>query len=230
MITFREFLELAESSTEERGRRRLAPRGPSRNKYSRIRQAHATSDRVALKKAGFKRSPNKDHYPQDNEVSSSDYHTTNVATYKNQSDYAKDNLPSKVKFSKKSSDERGKYNVRSTADRVRQARAVRKQMGGDRTSKPVHDVSIGADDETTSKNDSQALISRGKSFKKEVRAVPDTLKKVGAKPGDKVTSTPQGVMPGEDRKVGAKKRDKIYTKALGAKMNPKTGKTMGTVK
>jgi hypothetical protein len=53
---------------------------------------------------------------------------------------------------------------------------------------------------------------------------------VGAKPGDKVTSTPQGVMPGEDRKEGAKKRDKIYTKELGSKMNPKTGKTMGTVR
>lgn len=37
-------------------------------------------------------------------------------------------------------------------------------------------------------------------------------------------------MPGENRKKGAKKRDKIYTKELGSKMNPKTGKTMGTVR
>jgi hypothetical protein len=221
MITFREFLELAESSTGESGRRRLAPKGPLKNKFSRGRQREDTTNKAALKKAGFRRSPSKDPYPQDNEVSSSEHHTTGVATYKNQSDYAVDNIPKKKRFGRK---------PRPTAERVRQAKALRKQMGGDRTSKPVHDVSIGSDDERVSKNSSKQLISRGKSFKKEVREVPNSLKKVGAKPGDKVTSTPSGIMPGEDRKEGAKKRDKIYTKELGSKMNPKTGKTMGTVR
>jgi hypothetical protein len=221
MITFQQFLELAESSTPERGRRRLAPRGPKANKYSRGRQRSETSDKVALRKAGFRRSASNDPYPQDNEISSSKHHTTNVATYKSQSDYASSELPAKKSYGRK---------VRPTADRVRKIKALRKQMGGDRTPRQVHDVSIGANDETTSKNDSKALISRGKSFKDEVRAVPSTLKKVGAKPGDKVTSTPQGVMPGENRKEGAKKRDKIYSKELGSKMNPKTGKTMGTAR
>ena len=73
-------------------------------------------------------------------------------------------------------------------------------------------------------------LGRTKSFKKEVRAVPDTLKKLGAKPGDKVAATPVAHMPGEDLKSGQRKRDKIYTKELGAKMNPRTGKIMGTVK
>jgi hypothetical protein len=221
MITFREFLELAESSTGESGRRRLAPKGPLKNKYSRGRQREDTTNKAALKKAGFRRSPSKDPYPQGNGVSSSKHHATGVETYKNQSDYAVDNIPKKKRFGRK---------PRPTAEIVQKAKALRKQLGGDRTSKPVHDVSIMSDNETVSKNDPKQLISRGKSFKKELRAVPDTLKKVGAKPGDKVTSTPQGVMPGENPKEGAKKRDKIYTKELGSKMNPKTGKTMGTVR
>ena len=224
-MTFSDFMALCESSSPERGRRRLAPKGPLKNKYSLSRQNANTSDKAALKKAGFKRSPNKYHYPQENEVSSSDYHTTNVATYKHQSDYAKDSMPKKQPFSGK----RKSYIVIPTAKRVLHARALRKQMGGDRTSKPVHDVSIGADDETISKNDQYNLIPRIKSFTGEVRAVPDTLKKAGAKPGYKVSATPQGVMPGENSKQGAKKRDKIYTRILGSKMNPKTGRTMGTV-
>jgi hypothetical protein len=224
MITFQQFLELAESSPPERGKRRLAPKGPLKNKYSRGRQRLNTSNKVALKKAGFKRSDSRDPYPQDNESSSSEHHATSVATYKNQSDYATDNASLKI------GSKNTRATVRPTSERVRKLKALRKQLGGDRTSKPVHDVSIGSDDERVSKNSSKQLISRGKSFKKEVRAVPDTLKKVGAKPGDKVASTPMGVMPGENRKEGAKKRDKIYTKELGSKMNPKTGKTMGTVR
>lgn len=226
MITFQKFMQLCESSSPERGKRRLAPRGPSKNKYSRSKRQDNTSDKAALKKAGFRRSPNQDPYPEDNEVSSSEYHTTDVATYKNQSDYAKINLPRKKPFSS----ERKSYIVAPTAKRVLKAKAVRKQMGGDRTPKPVHDVAIFSQDETPQKNDPVNLIPRGKSFKKEVRAVPDALKKAGAKPGNKVAATPQGAMRGEDIKKGAKPRDKIYTKELGAKMNPKTGITMGTVR
>jgi len=226
MITFQKFMELCESSSDERGRRRLAPRGPSKNNYYRAERKDETSDKAALKKAGFKRSSNKDPYPEDSEASSSEYHITDVATFKNQSDYALDKLPRKKPFSGK----RKSYTVTPTKERVRRVRAVRKQMGGDRTPKPVHDVAIFYQDETPQKNDPVNLIPRGKSFKKEVRAVPDALKKAGAKPGDKVTATPQGVMRGEDSKKGVKPRDKIYTKELGAKMNPKTGITMGTVR
>jgi hypothetical protein len=223
MITFQKFMELCESSSPESGRRRLASKGPLKNKFSRGRQRQDTVDKVALKKAGFKRSANKDPYPQDHQASSSKYHDTNVDTYKSQSDYAGDNIPSKRVST------RGGEKPRPTKERVLKAKAIRKQLGGDRTSKPVHDVSIHTKDDTPRKNDPDKLIPRAKSFTGEVRAVPDTLKKVGAKPGDKVTSQPQGVLPGENRGQGAKKRDKIYTKALGSKMNPKTGRTMGTV-
>ena len=224
MITFQKFMELCESSSPESGRRRLAPQGPFKNKFSRGRQRQRTVDKVALKKAGFKTPPTKDSFPQrDYQASSSKYHATNVETFKNQSDYASNNLPSKRIST------RGGEKPRPTKERVIRARALRKQLGGDRTPRPVHDVSIHSKNDTPRKNDPDKLIPRAKSFTGEIRAVPDTLKKAGAKPGDKVTSTPQGVMPDENRKEGAKKRDKIYTKALGSKMNPKTGRTMGTV-
>ena len=224
MITFQKFMELCESSSPESGRRRLAPQGPLKNKFSRGRRRQDTVDKVALKKAGFKRSPNKDSFPQDYQASSSKHHATSIETYKNQSDYASDNLPSKRLST------RGGDKPRPTKERVIRAKALRNQMGGDRTSRPVHDVSIHSKGDTPDKNDPDNLISRVKSFTKELRAVPDALKKAGAKPGDKGSATPQGVMPGENREQGAQKRDKIYTKALGSKMNPKTGRTIGNVR
>ena len=225
MITFQKFMELCESSSPERGRRRLASQGPFKNKFSRGRQRQRTVDKVALKKAGFKTPPTKDSFPQqDYQASSSKYHATNVETFKNQSDYASNNLPSKRVSS------RGGEKPRPTQERVIKARALRKQLGGDRTPKPVHDVSIHSQGIRHRKNDPDNLISRAKSFTGEVRAVPDTLKKAGAKPGDKGSATPQGVLSGENREQGAKKRDKIYTKALGSKMNPKTGRTIGNVR
>lgn len=221
MITFREFLELAESSGPESGKRRLAPRGPKKNKYSRRREATLTSDRAALKKAGFRRSRSNDIAPEEHETWNSPHHSTITATYKNQSDYAVDSAPRKrTGLNKK---------VTPTSKRVRDLKALRKQMGGDRTSKRVHDVEVTSDEDIL-KGSKKDLIARGRSFKKEVQSVPQSLKKAGAKPGEKVTSTPMGVLRGEDKKEGAKKRDKIYTKALGAKMNPKTGKTMGTMR
>ena len=224
MITFQKFMELCESSSPERGRRRLASQGPLKNKFSRGRQRQRTVDKVALKKAGFKRSPSNNLFQQDHQASSSKYHATNIETYKNQSDYASDNLPSKRVST------RGGDKPRPTKERVIKAKALRKQMGGDRTSKPVHDVSIHSKGDTPDKNDPDNLIPRIKSFTGELRAVPDALKKAGAKPGDKGSATPEGLMPGENRKQGAKKRDKIYTRILGSKMNPKTGRTIGNVR
>lgn len=211
MITFKEFLELAEASTPERGRRRLAPRPVDREKMS---------DRSALKKAGFKRSPSG-HKPKIKTTSSSDHHFTAAFTSRNQSDYASSNIGKKIRYDGK---------VEKTSKRVLKAKQLRKQFGGDRTAKKVHDVSIFTKGDSPNKNDPKQLVSRGKSFKKELRAVSKSLKDIGAKPGDKVAATPTGHMPGENLKTGQQKRDKIYTKELGAKMNPRTHKTMGTVK
>lgn len=217
MITFKEFLELAEASTPERGRRRLAPLGPASNKYSRLSQARQNSNRAALKKAGFSRSPSRGHVePREYVFSNSKHHETGIFSFKNQSDYTKDSIPPKTTGSK----------VTPTSKRVIRARALRKQMGGDRTSKPVHDVVVDTDVDIE-KNNKWNLISRGKSFKKEISSVPNTLKKAGAKPGDKVTGNPAAAMPGENEITGMKKRDKIYTKKFGAKMDQKTGTTIG---
>jgi hypothetical protein len=199
----------------------VPPRGPGENTWDRLDARRSISDKVVLKKAGFKRrDPNEQ--PKETEAWASPHHSTMVRTYKNQSDYVIDQVPHKNLASG-----RATRKVRSTASIVRHAKALRKQLGGDRTSKPVHDVAI-LSDRSYAKNDPEDLISRGRSFRKEVGAVPSALKKAGAKPGDKVTSEPSGIMSGEDRIKGKEKRDKIYTKVLKAKMNPKTGKTMGT--
>jgi hypothetical protein len=230
MITFQEFLELAESSTPERGRRLLALRGPKKSRYSREAQQKETSDRAALRKAGFSRSPQRDSSPKNDETSSSDHHDTVITTFKNQTHYAKANVKKKV-------DSRGiRGKVTKTADRVRHLKALRKQMGGDRTPRQVHDVSIYSQDGEREKNDRDQLISRGKSFKKEIKAVPSAVKSVGGKPGDKVAGRPTEVLDvprgtsmekrKEMKKKGAEKRGKIYNKELGAKMNPKTGLNM----
>lgn len=214
MITFKQFLELTEASTPERGRRRLASRAVSSGDSGKM------SDRAALKKAGFNRSPSGNK-PAIKTASSSDHHFTAAFTSRNQSDYASSNMNKKIRYDGK---------VERTSKRVLKAKALRKQLGGDRTAKKVHDVSVFTSGDSPNKNDPKQLVSRGKSFKKEVRAVPDTLKKLGAKPGDKVAATPVAHMPGEDLNRGQQKRDKIYTKELGAKMNPRTGKTMGTAR
>ncbi len=242
MITFKEFLELAESSTGERGKRRLAPKGPKGSRYERTAQRHDTVDRIALRKAGFKRPPNQDYYPQDHISSSSPHHDTVIGTYKNQSDFAKHNVKGKLKNAGRTLTEAQKKKVVPTAERVRHLKALRTQLGGDRTPRQVHDVSIHAkDDQEYQKNDPKQLISRGKSFKKEVKAVPSATKQVGGKAGDKVVGRPAEVqsmpdsMPASQkvalRNKGAKKRGKIYNQELGgSKTNPKTGLNIGNLK
>jgi hypothetical protein len=232
MITFKHFLELSEAAVRQSsGRRSLAPHGPKKDRprrhdFSGKEQRRSNSDRAALRKAGFRRAPTDGRLSNWSTSYNSPHHETNVMTYKNQSDYARDQaLKSKTPHNK------GKVSVTPTSERVSKLKQLRKQLGGTRTTKPVHDVSIDADDDKYySKNDKSALVSRGKSFKKEVQSVPKALRDAGAKPGDKVSATPMGVMPGENTQQGAKKRDKIYTKELGAKMNLRTGKTIGTMR
>lgn len=222
MRTYKEFIELIESSTGER--HRVVRHGPKKNKYSRGVQRRDNSDRAALKKAGFRRSGNIDYHPSNSEISNSEHHSTVVSSYANQSDYARDSGGAKVKRSRVKG-----VSVTPTSERVSKLRKLRHQMGGDRTVRRVHDVAIEGNEERD-KNDKKDLISRGKSFKKETRAVPDTLKKVGAERGDVVTSNPMGVMKGEDKKKGGEKRAGIYNKELGGKVDRRTGTMMGRVR
>lgn len=224
MITFQEFLSLAESSSPERGSKLLPSSGPATTAYGRRRQRVKNTTKSALQKAGFKRSPSKKMNTKYGESENSDHHETTITTHKNQSDYAAKNMGNKRQTTPKGE------KIVSTNKLARKAKAIRKQMGGDRTSKPVHDVDIYSRDDDFEKNDPTKLISRGKSFKREIRAVPKSLKNAGAKPGDKVSSTPMGIMPGEDAETGAKKRAKLYAKELGAKISHKTRKASGTVR
>jgi hypothetical protein len=224
MKTFSEFLE--ESSTSERGRRRLSSRGPSKRRFERLDQRREIGDKIALKKAGFRQqmSPTEKEL-EDHETSSSPHHSTTVHTYPSQADYAINLIPDKNLSTGQG--RRGK--VKPTSNRVRILKSLRKQFGGDRTRKKVHDVGIYADLKLD-KNTQSELISRGKSFNRELGSLRNSLASVGAQPGDKVAAQPSSMMYGEDPKTGREKRDKIYTRRFGKKMNPKTNITVGTFK
>ena len=228
MKTFQEFIELAESSRSEKGKRRLSPRGPKKpeNSYWGKESQRQVSNLSALRRAGFRGKPSSlsrtqydDHYH-----TSSPHHSTNVSSFKSQIDMALADMEPKKKMSNKGD------SVVPTSKRVRQARNIRRALGGSRTSKPVHDISIHSDDdiENYGKNDSHKLITRGKSFKKELSGVRDAIIDAGGKSGDIVTATPTALMPGEDKKKGAKKRANIYQKEFKTKKpDRKTGLMVG---
>jgi len=217
MKTFQEFLE--ESSTPERGRRRLSSRGPS-SYGDLIKQRTDNSDRVAARKAGFRRRPGEvpNKYPfERNKVTASrnsDHHRTTIETDKNQVDYAIDNTYPKMYFDSN----RG---VNRTVHRVSDMRQIRRNLGGDRTPRRVHTVNVQAMDDTIEKNDPKNLIARSKGFNKELHFAHDEVSKK-AKPGDIISVTAVAAMPNEDENTGRKKREKIYSKKFGLKFNPKT--------
>lgn len=225
MITFSEFLELAESSSPERGKRRVGPRGPSTSKYRRLEQREKTADKVALKKAGFRRPPTEKDSKEYSTANSSDHYTV-ITTEPNQSNFALWDAPAK-----RLSTGHVAGKVVPTSKRVSYLKTLRKQLGGDRTSKPVHDVAVYADPSSDfPKNSSIRLPQRQTSFKQELRGGLNSLRRAGAEPGDKVTFAPSAMMGGEDSKKGKKKRDNIYARQFGARMNPKTNITVGTMK
>jgi hypothetical protein len=245
MITFQNFLVHIEERFRgvPRERRALRPHGPKANKHSRASQRRDVVDKIALSKAGFRRpTTQSDYFPQNHHTSNSPDHNTTVSTYQNQSDFARHNIPPKFKRTDKptiSGEIRRK--VVPTKDRVRVLKALRKQLGGTRTSKPVHDVTILSEPHAElPKNSKTDLISRGKSFKKELQSVPDVIRQSGGKPGDKVSGTPAEIqiLPSnlttqqrkELRSTGAKKRGKLYRDALGgSKTNPVTKMNIGTL-
>lgn len=94
-------------------------------------------------------------------------------------------------------------------------------MGGDRTPRKVHRVDVGANDETIEKDNPKNLISRGKSFHKELPSAANKAKEKANK-GDIILVGAGGEMPGEDWEEGARKRMKIYNKRFGLRFNPRT--------
>jgi len=212
MISFHQFLELCESSTGESGRRRVSSRGPAADRSDRNRQRQANSNRAALSKAGFSRSskPVTGKGGRRNkwtETSSSSHHSTETSTYANQSDYAASKIGNL-----------GPKGNKPTSKRALKAKQVRKQLGGDRTSKPVHDVSVNKN--RTYNDDNSSNMTKGRSFRKEVtKGVPDNLKKAGAKPGDIVTSTPT-----------SGSRSRMYGRTHNTNTSKRTGVTVNRIR
>lgn len=223
MKTFSEFIE--ESSTPERGRRRLSSRGPKKDSYQRGKDREETSNKIAVKRAGFKtKSQDGPHGSSDHYHSSSRHHSTNIASHKTQADYALSTVDRK--YDRFSSSRR----VEPTSSRVFGLKKIRRLLKTTRTAKPVHDISIHSDESGISKNDSKRLISRGKSFKKERTGVSDALKNAGAKTGDFAVGEPYGSMPHENPEKGKKVRAKLYGKDYGVNLDKRTGKMVGRVR
>lgn len=231
MKTFKEFITECENLVERveaqgsRGRA-LASRGPRRSAHinSRLHQ----SDKAALKKAGFRRIPDDVYsYTNKNKIHdtwNSDEHLTKVGTTKNQTDFAANQL--NLKHPKITSPKPGTTRVVPTSKRVSELKALKRQLGGTRTSRAVHSIDISADEHHT-KNDPTRLVSRGKSFRQELRGVPKSLKSAGAKSGDLVTGKPTATMGNENPETGKKKRAQLYQRTFGAKLNPRTGLMVG---
>lgn len=210
MITFREFIErveLSESSGGERGRRGVSSRGPSSDRFERNKQRNVSSSNAALKKAGFKRSTKymagaKGRPTKWTETSTSSHHNTETGTHANQSDYASRSVPKKG----------------ATSTRVSKLKKIRTQLGGDRTSRPVHDVAVNK--KRTYNDTPSSTMTKGRSFKKEVtKGVPDNLKKAGAKTGDIVSSTPT-----------SGSRSRMYGRTHNTRTDSRTGKTINRVR
>jgi hypothetical protein len=212
MITFTEFLELCESSTGESGRRRVSSRGPAANRSDRNKQRQDNSNRAALSKAGFSRSPRPitgkgGRKTKWTETSTSSHHDTETGTYANQSDYATSKIGNL-----------GPKGNKPTSKRALKAKQIRKQLGGDRTPRPVHDVSVNK--KRTYDDDNSSTMTKGRSFRKEVtKGVSDNLKKAGAKSGDIVTSTPT-----------SDSRSRMYGKTHNTKTSKRTGVTVNRIR
>jgi hypothetical protein len=211
MITFVEFLELCESSTGESGRRRVSSRGPSTNRSDRNKQRQDNSNRAALSKSGFSRSPKPvsgkgSRKTKWTETSTSSHHDTETGTHANQSDYATSKIGNL-----------GPKGNKPTSKRALKAKQIRKQLGGDRTPRKVHDVAV---NKKRTYDDNSSTMTKGRSFRKEVtKGVSDNLKKAGAKSGDIVTSTPT-----------SDSRSRMYGKTHNTKTSKRTGVTVNRIR
>jgi len=204
-------IELEESSSGESGSRLLSSRGPAQSRSERNKQRQDKSNRAALSKAGFSRSPRPitgtgGRRIKWTETSASINHETETATHANQSDYATGKIGNL-----------GPKGNKPTSKRALKAKQILKQIGGDRTPKPVHDVSVNKN--RTYNDDDASTMTKGRSFRQEVtKGVSVNLQKAGAKPGDIRTSTPT-----------SSSRSRMYGRTHGLNTSKRTGITVDRV-
>jgi hypothetical protein len=240
MKTFKEFLELCESSSGER-----MPRGSTGRRTGRaLNQMTRGEKSVAAiaRKAGLKgtgklstkdlRTKAKDYTTYDSDDTEDDMGSTEqdhyVRTYSSARRAAKgENLISKLKPAGKTPSGMTKLKTAPSSESVRKVKDLNKQMtqtGATKTGK-VHTVDIMPRDSEFGKGDKAKQIERGKNFIQAIQDTPKQLKKAGAKPGETVIGKPTAVMSGEDKKTGEAKRAKLYKKIFGKRSTEKSEKT-----
>lgn len=219
MKTFKEFIAEAKL--------RMITVGPSRSPVGRQRQQTYNSERAAFRRAGIRRNrPGTSNSRRPNKISfnaiPTNYNSTAITSYPNQSSYARDMMPPKV------DDRKG---VSPTKNRALYLRRLSRQIGK-RRSRQVHAVDI-LPRKDFSKNDPKELITRGKEYHSAVENIPHNIKTVsGGKPGDVIVGKAAEVMRGADNMTkGRKKREQFYSKKLGAgPRDPITNVQKATVK
>jgi hypothetical protein len=238
--TFKEFLELCESSGGER-----MPRGSTGRRTGRaLNQMTRGEKSVAAiaTKAGLKgtgklstkdlRTKAKDYTTYDSDDDLDDMGSTEqdhyVRTYSSARRASKgENLISKLKPAGKTPSGMTKLKTAPSSESVRKVKDMKKQMtktGANKTGK-VHTVDIMPRDGEFGKGDRAKQIERGKNFIQAIQDTPKQLKRAGAKPGETVIGKPTAVMSGEDKKTGEAKRAKLYKKIFGSKSTEKSEKT-----
>lgn len=219
MKTFKEFILEAKL--------RMITVGPSRSPVGRQRQQKYNSERAAFRRAGLRRNrQGQSNTRSSNKISfnavPTNYSSTAITSYPNQSSYAKDMMPPKV------DDRKG---VTPTKNRVLYLRRLARQIGR-RGTKKVHAVDI-LPRKDFSKNDPKELITRGKEYNSAVGNISHNIKTVsGGKPGDVIVGKAAEVMRGaEDMTKGRKKRERFYSKKIDASpRDPITNVQKATVK
>ena len=240
MKTFKEFLELCESSSGER-----MPRGSTGSRTGRAlnqMKRDEKSTAAIARKAGIKgtgklstkdlKTKARDYTTYDSDDDMDDIGSTEqdhyIRTYSSARKAAKgERLISKLKPAGKTPSGMTKLKTAPSSESVRRVKDLKTQMtkaGANKTGK-VHTVDIMPRDSEFGKGDRAKQIERGKNFIQAIKDTPKQLKIASAKPGDAVTGKPTAVMSGEDKKTGEAKRAKLYGKIFGKRSTEKSEKT-----
>ena len=235
MKTFKEFLELCESSSGERmpsgstGRRT----GRALNQMKRDEKSTAAIARKAGIKGTGKLSTKdlktkaRDYTTYDSDDDMDDIGSTEQDHYIRTYSSARRAAKGERLISKRKQVGYHTQKVAPSSESVRKLKDLKTQMtkaGANKTGK-VHTVDIMPRDSDFGKGDRAKQIERGKNFIQAIKDTPKQLKIASAKPGDAVTGKPTAVMSGENPKTGAEKRAKLYGKIFGKRSTEKSEKT-----
>ena len=238
--TFKEFLELCESSSGER-----MPRGSTGSRTGRAlnqMKRDEKSTAAIARKAGLKgtgklstkdlRTSARDYTTYDSDDDLDDIGSTEQDHYIRTHSSARKAAKGERLINKRNQVGYFTQKVTPSSQSVRKVKDFKTQMtkaGANKTGK-VHTVDIMPRDSEFGKGDRTKQIERGKNFFQAITDTPKQVKRAGAKPGDAVTGKPTAVMSGENPKTGAEKRAKLYGKMFGkrsTKASPKTGLMVG---